>query len=397
MMLFGFLKFFLPMPWLSGRRETQVGVSQSSLDSHLRGNDSQGIKIISLILPLLLAGCQTKPVSKDDFTLQPVDFSDLPGWERDAVSEAIPALRRSCSALLKSPETKMLSQPTGGGTRADWRPFCQEVTSKTSLSDAEVRPLLVKYLKPYQISSLGKTEGMVTGYFEPELHGSRRRHGAYQTPLYRLPKPSINRSIPRHQIVKGALAGKGLEIVWVNDPIDAFFLQIQGSGRVTLDTGQVVRLGYAGTNNNSYFPVGKALIDRGELTSETVSMQTIRQWLKSHPHQAETIMSLNKSYVFFKEMKGEGPIGSQGVPLTPERSIAVDRAYTSLGIPVWLDAEHPDSGRGRIQRLLVAQDTGGAIKGALRGDLFWGYGKNAADWAGRMKSRSSEFYVLLPK
>ena len=178
--------------------------------------------------------------------------------------------------------------------------------------------------------------------------------------------------MPRSRIVQGGLKGRGLELVWVDDPIAAFFLQIQGSGRVRLEDGSLMRLGYAGANGCGYHPIGKTLIDRGILSASNVSRQSIIAWLKAHPREAESVMSLNKSYVFFRVRQGAGPIGSQGVPLTPQRSLAVDPEYIPLGTPLWIDLDHPDEGAPRIQSLVIAQDTGGAIKGGVRGDLFLG-------------------------
>lgn len=315
---------------------------------------------------------------------------------------ALPALKRSCTVLLRADATTpMLTRRCGNGFAGDWHPFCAQLLENPPSTDAKLRSLIQRYLKPYQASSSEGMTGLFTGYDEPELRGSRRRQGRFQTPLYRLPGARVPyKGMPRSRIVKGGLKGHGLELVWVDDPVVAFFLQIQGSGRVRLQDGRMMRLGYAGTNGCGYYAIGKALMERGVLSSGDVSRQSIRKWLRANPRQAESVMSLNKSYVFFKARDskglGEGPVGSQGVPLTPRRSLAVDRNYISLGTPLWIDIEHPDEGAPRIQSLVVAQDTGGAIKGAVRGDLFWGCGPTADDLAGRMKSRG-EYYLLLPK
>jgi membrane-bound lytic murein transglycosylase A len=291
----------------------------------------------------------------------------------------------------------MITRGDKMGTAGDWRPFCSAILDNSPTTESDLRQVIQRHLRPYQASGSSGATGLFTGYDEPELRGSKRRHGRYQTPLYRLPGAKIRyKGMPRNRIVKGGLKGRGLELVWVDDPIAAFFLQIQGSGRVRVDDGSVMRLGYAGTNGCGYHPIGKTLIDRGALSSDDVSRQSIVAWLKAHPSQAESVMSTNRSYVFFRIRHGEGPIGSQGVALTPQRSLAVDREYISLGTPLWIDLEHPDAGAPRLQSLVVAQDTGGAIKGGVRGDLFWGCGADAADYAGRMKSRG-EFYLLLPK
>jgi membrane-bound lytic murein transglycosylase A len=358
-----------------------------------------GFKFIVLMsVAMLLIGCQTQPTSfSSPIELTPVSYKDLPGWENDQMLNALPALKRSCSTLLrKDPSTPMLTQHCGTGRAGDWRNFCSELLNKNPRREQDLRRIIQRHLKPYQASCSDGTSGLFTGYDEMELRGSKRRHGRYTTPLYRLPGSKVRyKGVPRSRIVAGALKGKGLEIVWVDDPVAAFFLQVQGSGRVRLEDGSVMRVGYAGTNSCGYYAIGKALIERGVLTPETVSRQSITKWLKEHPRQAESVMSLNRSYVFFKVRHGEGPIGSHGVPLTPQRSLAVDKEYVSLGTPIWVDLGHPNKGTPRIRSLVVAQDTGGAIKGGVRGDLFWGCGPMAADCAGRMKSRG-EYYLLLP-
>jgi len=351
-----------------------------------------------LAISFILSGCQTQPTGVySPIELTPVSYKDLPGWNKDQMLKAVPALKQSCSALLKKdPSKPMVTRRCGNGQVGDWHPFCTQLVKNTPKTEKDIRRLIQLYLKPYQASSSEGSTGLFTGYDEPELRGSAHRHGRYQTPLYRLPGSKVRyKGMPRSRIVAGGLKGKGLELVWVDDPVAAFFLQIQGSGRIRLNDGSLMRLGYAGQNGCAYYVIGKDLIQRGALSPGNVSRQSIRKWLKEHPRQAESIMSLNKSYVFFKARHGEGPIGSHGVPLTPQRSLAVDKEYISLGTPLWIDLDHPDVGAPRIQSLVVAQDTGGAIKGAVRGDLFWGCSPTADDCAGRMKSRG-EYYLLLP-
>jgi membrane-bound lytic murein transglycosylase A len=203
----------------------------------------------------------------------------------------------------------------------------------------------------------------------------------------------------RATIDSGSIAHRGLELCWVDDAVDAFFLHIQGSGVVELDGGGVMRVGYAAQNGHAYTSIGRVLMDRGELPKEEVSMQSIRAWLGAHPDQAASILHENASYIFFHELTGEGPLGSLGVPLTAGRSLAVDRAFLPLGLPLWLDAEAPvafGDGTTELRRMVVAQDTGGAIKGPVRGDVFWGHGEEAAEVAGRMKHQG-RLWLLLPK
>ena len=247
---------------------------------------------------------------------------------------------------------------------------------------------------PFLAGNNGEHDGLFTGYFEITLNGSRKRGGPYQTPLYRRP-PEPNRHT-RAEIEDGALAGKGLELVWVDDPVDAFFLEIQGSGRVNLPDGTIMRVGYDGQNGKPYVPVGRLLIERGELPRDKVTMAAIRRWMGENPKKGAALRRENPSYVFFREISGEGPIGAQQVPLIAGRSLAVDRAFIPLGMPIWIDVQQRFAPHDTIRRLVVAQDTGGAIKGPVRGDLFWGHGKEAASGAGAMNARG-RYYLLLPK
>ena len=351
-----------------------------------------------IVISVLFGGCQTQPIGPCRLDLTPVTYKDLPGWKEDQTLKALPAIKRSCAAILKKDSNApMVTKGDRGGVASDWHPFCYQILDSPPQTEVALRQMIQSYLKPYLVACSGESTGLFTGYDEPKLRGSRRRHGRYQTPLYRLPGSKIRyKGMPRSRIVRGGLKGRGLELVWVDDPIAAFFLQIQGSGRVHLENGQIMRLGYAGTNGCGYHAIGKTLVERGALSSSNISRQSIVAWLKAHPREAESVMSLNKSYVFFRVRHGEGPIGSQGVALTPQRSLAVDPGYVSLGTPLWIDLDHPDVGAPRIQSLVVAQDTGGAIKGGVRGDLFWGCGIEAAELAGRMKSQG-KYYLLLPK
>jgi membrane-bound lytic murein transglycosylase A len=246
--------------------------------------------------------------------------------------------------------------------------------------------------------------GLLTGYYEPELRGALRPHGPYATPLRALPPPTPQPLPDRTAIETGALDHLGLPLVWVDDPVDAFFLQIQGSGRIRLAgeaTGGVLRLGYAGKNGHPYRPIGRVLIDRGAIAREAMSMQAIRAWLAAAPPEARiALMRENPAYVFFRILDGlapeDGPIGTLGVPLTPGRSIAVDPAHIPLGAPVWIATADPVTG-APIRRLTLAQDTGGAIRGPARGDLFWGWGAEAEARAGLMQDRGTGFFLLLPR
>ncbi|MES1240603.1 MAG: MltA domain-containing protein [Acidobacteriota bacterium] len=359
--------------------------------------------------------------AEERLVLEPASFEDLPGWSGDDLSQALPALLRSCRRLVRRPSEEALGI---AGTAGDWKAVCEAAARVPARPDA-ARAFFESRFQPFAASASGAPEGLFTGYYEPLLHGSRTRSERYRVPLYirppelvmvdlgdfreelkgqriagRVEEGSLVPYPDRKAIDSGALAGRKLELVWVDDPIDAFFLHIQGSGRVKLDVGGEMRVGYAAQNGHPYFAIGRDLIERGALTRETVSMQTIRQWLEEHPDEADDVMARNASYVFFNELKGAGPLGAQGVALTPGRSLAVDRKHWPLGVPIWLDAEAPSPRPGEpdrpLRRLLVAQDTGGAIRGAIRGDVFWGHGEDAAEIAGRMKHRG-RMWVLLPR
>lgn len=356
----------------------------------------------------------------DRLDLAPATFADLSGWDDDTLGDALPALRRSCAGRLANPGKSL----GFAGTGADWRPFCSRVGQLAKRDHSGLRALIEAELRPALASNHGEEEGLFTGYYEAQLLGSRRRSARYHVPLYRNPgdiirvdlgefRPDLagkkiagrlsgNRLEPyfdRAAIEDGALAGRRLELVWVDDAIDAFFLQIQGSGRVDLAEGGTMRVGYAGGNGHLYYAIGKELIARG-VPAAQVSMQSIRRFLLDHPGEAEAVMNKNPSFVFFQKLDGEGPLGSEGVALTPGRSLAVDQTFLPMGLPVFVaaTAPHLDSTQADqpFERLLVAQDTGGAIQGPVRGDVFWGHGVEAAEIAGRMKNRG-RLWVLLPK
>ena len=240
-------------------------------------------------------------------------------------------------------------------------------------------------------------DGLFTGYFTPLLDGDWQPSARYRVPLYRLPERPAGTVLPsRAEVAAGALAGQGLELIWVDDPIDAFFLEIQGSGYVRLPDGATVAVGFAGRNGHDYVPIGRVLIDRGEIAREAMSMQAIRAWLADHPDQAQAVMNENPNVIFFDLLDSGAPLGADGNPLTAGRSLAVDRDHVSLGVPLWLDTAAPEPAAPRLRRLVVAQDVGSAIIGPVRGDLYWGEGESAGESAGRMRSVGRS-WVLVPR
>jgi len=375
------------------------------------------------ILFTIVTGCSQIDSEKrwnDGVVFLETDIELLPGWNKDKVLNAFPALQSSCSSILKNLNRRYNSQKKLK-KRSGWKKVCDQIMA-SSFEEDSFREFLKSKFKAYQIRYRGNDEGLFTGYYEPTLDGSLKRSRGYNTPIYPKPNDLIHVNIgewkdspnssriigrvvgqklkpyfSRSDISKGALDGEIIPILWLKSEIDAFFLHIQGSGRVVLPNGEIYRLGYAGKNGRKYYPIGRYLVENGAISKENISMQSIKKWLKENPGQKRDVMNMNPSYIFFRRLEGKGgPVGAQGVVLTSGRSLAVDRNYSKLGAPVWLSANFRDEEGKKIQRLMVAQDTGGAIKGPIRGDVFWGSGKTAERLAGIMKAKGS-MYVFYPK
>lgn len=301
---------------------------------------------------------------------------------------AMAAFRRSCAGFSAMPADRLLGPGGQAGRAGDWQTICA-ASARVAAGDGPARAFFETWFRPIRVISETKPGGFFTGYFEPTLRGARTRGGAFAVPLYRRPPDlgdtRVRPFLDRAAIDKGALAGKGLELLWADDAIDVFFLHVQGSGRIVMADGTTVRLGYAGDNGHRYVPIGRILVERNVLKAEEVSLQSIREWLRANPSAATQVMQSNPRYIFFRVFEGEGPVGSAGVPLTPGRSLAVDPAHAPMGIPVWIDTTWPGPGDRPLRRLMIAQDTGAAIKGPGRGDVFWGAGAQAEEWAGAMK------------
>jgi membrane-bound lytic murein transglycosylase A len=340
-------------------------------------------------------------------SLQEAAWGDLPGWRDDDPSLAWEALLRSCDAITD---------------KVGWKDVCASARDVASPNRETVRRFFEGHFRPYKVvHDDGYDEGLITGYYEPLLRGSRTAHGPYRFPIYGVPDDLLvidltelypelqgkrlrgrvegRRVVPyydRSQIESGRGALSGKELLWVDDPIELFFLQIQGSGRVVLESGETLRLGYADHNGHPYRSIGRLLVDQGDLPLERASMQGIKVWARRNPARVRDLLDHNASYVFFRELPGDlpGPIGALGVPLTARRSIAVDLRVVPLGAPVYISTTFPLTDQP-LNRLMVAQDTGGAIRGAVRADFFWGFGEDAAREAGRMK-QALRMWVLLP-
>lgn len=361
---------------------------------------------------LALSACTPQEAVREDlFFLKPTSFAALPGWDRDKLSDALPPLQKSCDRILKKPAEETFGAAGVAGTYGDWQVPCAKIADVTDAAQ-----FFEQNFTPYEVWGDDGRDGLFTGYYVPELTSS----ATAAVPLYAVPSDLIsvnlgdfnpdlkgqtvagrvegNKLIPyytRAEIEKGALKGKAPEVARVDNPVDAFFLHIQGSGQVKKPDGTILHVGYAGQNGHPYHAIGRELIARGELTKENVSMQSIRDWLEKNPDKAQALMNENKSYVFFDAKDQAGAIGAEGIVLTPGRSLAVDKRKIPYGAPVFISTVSPE-GNMPIERLMIAQDTGGAIRGAVRGDFFWGAGAEAAHQAGLMKS-PGRAYVLLPK
>jgi membrane-bound lytic murein transglycosylase A len=310
-------------------------------------------------------------------TAQVLTFDDLDGWQQDDHRAALGVFRDTCT-LLKG---------------AEWGPLCRLAADAGDTAD-EARSFFEMLFRPVLV---GEPPALFTGYYEPELDGSLHRGGRYRYPIYRRP-PELRDGVQylsRAQIEAGALAGRGLEIAWLDDPVEAYFLQIQGSGRIRLPDGKVLRVGYAGRNGHSYRSIGQEMVRRGTHSLSQLSAQTIKGWVRDNPQAGAAVLNTNPSYVFFRKLRDlppeKGPIGAMGRSITGMRSIAVDPRFYPLGAPVWIEKD----GAEPLRRLMVAQDTGGAIKGAQRADVFYGTGRQAGDAAGTVKD-PGRMLVLLP-
>ncbi len=326
----------------------------------------------------------------------------LPALDEAAARRALEAFRISCPALVKRTDDSGLTRPT------DWQAPCGIAGL------ANLRSAAAFFAEHFEVVQVGDGAAFATGYYEPEIAGSRIRQPGYEVPVYRKPPDLVEVDaataeaagtprrgrlengivVPyyeRSEIEDGALAGRGLEIAWAADPIELFFLQIQGSGRLRLPDGGVMRIGYAGQNGRDYVGIGKLMKDRGLLEPGRTTMQDLVAWLRAHPEEGRAIMRENKSYVFFQELTGAGPLGALGLPVTPRATVATDPKFVPLGAPVILELD-----RREANGLWIAQDTGGAIKGSNRFDTFWGAGEEAARIAGGMTGRGRA-WILVPR
>ncbi|MHA7867312.1 MAG: murein transglycosylase A [Salipiger thiooxidans] len=327
----------------------------------------------ALVAGMAMAG--TMSAAETETTYEILDFADLDGWAEDDHAAALKVFAETC----------------GDMNAPDWTSLCA-VARETD----DARDFFELFFRPVLISD--GQDGLFTGYFEPELDGSEVPSQQFRYPIYRMPveanetRPWLTR---REILTSGVMEGRELEIAWVDDPVELFFLQIQGSGRIRLPDGRHLRVGYGGANGQPYNSIGQELVRRGAFDAHQVSAERIKDWVRSNPLEGEELLYHNDSYVFFREVNevpaDRGPLGAMNRSITPMRSIAVDPAFTPLGAPVWIEKD----GAEPMRRLMIAQDTGSAIKGAQRADIFFGTGDAAGQRAGEIKD-AGRLLVLLP-
>lgn len=364
--------------------------------------------VSAILIGSLIVGCSSPPTRGTGYrssstsvssnynspiaSFSAVSWQALPGWQEDDLSQAWPAWLKSCDALRKR------------NSELNWRQVCTQAASISVRDSQAIRQYFESNFQPFEIrNSAGSETGLVTGYYEPVMNGSQTRTSLYSVPLYAYPnawrQTRPNPGPSRAELMSSGIL-KGSEIAWVQDPVAAAFMQIQGSGKIRLQDGRVMRLGYAGTNEQPFKSFAQWLLDKKEINRSEATMQGISQWAKRNPDRVNAMLNANPRFVFFKELPGNvsadlGPTGALNVPLTAERSIAIDLQAMPLGAPVFLATTRPLSDQP-LQKLVMAQDTGKAIVGGVRADYYWGSGDAAGELAGRMK-QNGKMWVLLPR
>jgi len=367
---------------------------------------------------------QNKTFKHGHLYLRPIGFSQIPSWRADKQNLAIPAFLRSCAVLTSGKGKGADKIP---GTKAQWQRVCGLAKGLDHKNTAAVQKYFEEEFTPYVVIDKKRPAGLFTGYFEPEVIGSLTKTAKYKYPLYAKPKELVRlksssvysgkhrhdwgtykngraqKFYTRGQIEKGALNGRKLELVYLSNPVDAFFIHVQGSTRIKLTNGKVMRVGFAAKNGHPYESIGRVLIKWGELDRHKVSMGSIRNWARKNPGRTPELLSKNKSFIFFRELKkishAEGPLGAQGIPLTGGRSMAIDKHRHAYGVPMWIETFAPDPDTKKeipFNRLMISQDTGSAIKGAVRGDIYLGTGAKAGRIAGMLK-HPGRLILLVPR
>ncbi len=364
-----------------------------------------------------------QPMVTQSTHLKVTSFKKLPGWSEANTLTSLKTFQSSCRTFLKQAPDTLVGNDVFKLKAKDWHPVCEVALSMKNSTKEEAKQFFQTWFKPVEFYNGKPITGLFTGYYFPTISGSLVKTEEYQVPIYGLPNDRVvlrlrdfDKTLPsrtlvgrvkggdiipyytRQEITQGAVEGKSAILAWVKSPIDRLFIEIQGSGILALPNGKQLVLGYAGGNGAPYTAIGRVLIDKGVMTLDSASMQRIRAYLEAHPKEITPVINKNKSFVFFKILEQKGALGAQGLLLTPGYSMAVDQGFVPLGTPVWLKTTRPDertNGTHPFNRLMVAQDTGGAIRGAVRGDIYWGEGARATEIAGKMKDYG-RYWLLLP-
>jgi membrane-bound lytic murein transglycosylase A len=390
-----------------------IAVSLSLAPMPADGSHVRHLPYPQLAFPLVISGSEYAPIA----------WRDMIGWNEDDHLAAFKTFRASCKAI-----SGQTGPPGDKALSGSLREPCREARAADITDNARAKAFFETHFEPLQISRLGEDAGFVTGYYEPVIDGSRTRTDVYNVPVYRRPsnlfvrgynqesvglpnKGEVFRKIGRRKLVPyydraqiedGAIAGRGLEICWLKSQIDLLFAQIQGSARVRLEDGSTIRINYDAHNGYPYTAVGRILIERGIIARDQMSMQKIREWMAQNPEAANDVRRQNRSYIFFREVQlsdKDEAVGAQGVPLTPGRSIAVDKSLHVYGTPFFIEGELPiesEQSKTPFRRLMIAQDTGSAITGPARADLYFGAGADAGRVSGRLR-HNMHFVMLVPK
>ena len=363
-----------------------------------------------------------KPPEPPKVTWKASTFSALPGWQSANLETSLKTFKVSCDVFLRQPENKKVGSAFFSLKASDWYPACRAARKLQNPSNAQIKAFFEAWFNPGTFYKEDQIEGLFTGYYVPVVKGSLQRTDLYAVPIYALPRnwvtfrlSTFDEDAPdrkvvgrveghhvypyhtREEINQGAIEKFAPVLVWVEDQIDRLYLEIQGSGIIKLASGQEIFIGFAGQNGAAYTSIANVLIKQGILTTDTASMQNIRAYFKEHPGKMLEVINKNKSFVFFEKQQVPRARGAQGVFLTPGYSLAVDRSFVPLGAPIWVDTTHLDGDKEKsLERLFIAQDTGGAINGPVRGDVFWGNGDKAGEIAGRMRNKG-KYWVMLPR
>jgi membrane-bound lytic murein transglycosylase A len=332
--------------------------------------------------------------------LMEVDYADLKNWQNDDHIEALKAFTHSCRKFSKMNQSTIIAGQLGNISVGDYRDVCEIAEVLKNLSSKQTKNFFENWFRPFLVINKNNDDnGLFTGYYEPTLNGSKTKTDKYKFPVYAKPKNLSNdiNFFTRSEIENGALKNKNLEILYVDDKVDLFFAHIQGSMKVKMNDGRFVKLSYSGKNNQPFIAIANPMIEKNLLSRSTANSATVRNWLKENIDQADEIMNLNHAYTFYKIFDAEYVVGAQNVPLTPLRSLAIDNEIIPYGSLLWVETKTKNNNGDKqdFNHLMVAQDTGSAIKGAIRGDIFFGNGKQAEELAFNMASKG-KYYILLP-